>query len=348
MIGGTVTVGAFNSWSYSVLINRYFKTTNSSHKEFDFSGMGLDLDDTIEEPGATVTVQSIVAEKNVLYVFYSFRLSHEYEAQLPKRKDIYAQFFPEVSLISEDGQTELFGSAGDVAASERNPDGSFDGVMTAGIKDGSGLGGKILEFRPSGSICAGTKEYVFGVSETGGVTIECSNSASRRYSLEGITYLPAAVRDGGVTLKDGTHSAVFDSVTVSPLRISFYAADIMAASRKPTDPIVIVESLGSGWWCIMPDQYDFEWLEYMNDELELVPALEEYILLGIRTLTLVYDDGTETDVSLGSTEGRRQVGQNESGFYTRLRIDLFANFAEPVNVEGVTAIRVNGNEITMN
>ena len=347
MIGGTVTVGAFNSWSYSVLINRYFKTTNSSHKEFDFSGMGLDLDDTIEEPGATVTVQSVVAEKNVLYVFYSFRLSHEYEAQLPKRKDIYAQYFPEVSLISEDGQTELFGSAGAVSAAERNPDGSFDGVMTAGIKDGSGLDGKILEFRSRGSICAGTKEYVFGVSETGGVTIECSDSASRRYSLEGITYLPAAVRDGGVTLKDGTHSAVFDSVTVSPLRISFYAADIMAASRKPTDPIVIVECIRGGWY-IMPDQYDIEWPEYMNDELELVPALEEYELLGIRTLTLIYADGKETDVSLGSTEGRRQAEQNESGFYTRLRIDLSANFVEPVNVEGVTAIRVNGNEITMN
>ena len=79
MIGGTLTVGAFNGWNYNTLMNRYFSEWFDTKSDYDFAGQGIDINDTFVTDDYQLTVKSAVFNADSFFVFYDFRFSDALE-----------------------------------------------------------------------------------------------------------------------------------------------------------------------------------------------------------------------------------------------------------------------------
>ena len=340
LVCGTVTVGAVNNWDYIGLFNRYFRTQNADHKDFDFSGMGLDINETFQCDGYSIDIQSVVAEANALHLIYSFRLDPEYEAQLPQNGEpIYGNVLPSVRLLDAEGNYVDIGSASSRDA-EQNPDGSFDCMTTLGLNYCDDLTDKTLQLDISSEARAGAKSYLNLESETGGVTTPFQKMRNlHTYSLAGIRYLQG-VNVSDITLTDGEYTAAYDSMTLSPLRISFTRSDVEIVPVESDEPGVTVGS-GCYGWCCSPD-------EAADGDSEHAPIPPAYADTALRSVTLIYRDGTEQDVSWDFAEGTGRTKMNPETFhYDLMDIDFSADFNEPVSIENLTAIRINGIEFTL-
>ena len=362
MIGGTVTVGALNGWDYSGLFNRWFRSQDSTYEDFDFTGMGTDINDEIALEGFTVTLQSVVAEANALHVIYNCRLDPEYEAQLPQNGEkIYAICMPDIQVLDGEGNAYT----ADVEIGSRiaqNADGSFDGVQSIGLCGCQDFADKTLVINNGFWMTAGTMEYLNASPDaeprTDGVQTPLPEQLQEyTYSLDGITVLKGVTNDSGVTLSDNGAAAPFDSVSVSPLRISFRKADI------PIEPVTSPEpgvTVGSGIYGFITQFFDENGQEIIDNNIPsdvpeevpdyvlMNPTPEVYQNIGIHSLTLIYSDGTEQDAVLSSAAGSGKTKLGSSGHYDLMDIELSADFRKPVSTDNLTAIRVNGTEIPMN
>lgn len=362
MIGGTVTVGALNGWDYSGLFNRWFLSQDSAYEDFDFTGMGTDINDEIALEGFTVTLQSVVAEANALHVIYNCRLDPGYEAQLPQNgEEIYAFCMPNIQVLDEAGN----GYTADTETGNRltqNADGSFDGVQTIGLRSCQDFSDKTLVISNGFNMTAGTMDYLNAPPdaepETGGVQTPLpENLEEYTYSLAGITVLKGVTKEGGVTLSDSGKEAPFDSVSVSPLRLAFTVKDVPVTPVTTSEPGVTVGGGLYGFEAQFFDEngqeisYDSTPADIPEDVPEYVysdPTPEAYEDICIHSVTMIYRDGTEQDAVLYFAEGYGRTKLGSSGQYDRMDIEMSADFRKPVSTDNLTAIRVNGTEIPMN
>lgn len=346
MICGTVTAGALCNWQYSELLNRYFRRQNVSeaYEDFDFEHMGLDINDTIETDDCTVTMQSVIADANTLCLMYNFRLSPEYEAQLPQTGEtIYGSFMPSVRVTNADGIA--FGSGATCKDAERNADGSFDMMCSVSMENCQDYSDKILECSFVDGARAGTKAYMDLQNDTDGIYTPVSEQIDwHEYSLNGITLVPGITFEG-VTLTDGEQSAEYDSVTVSPLRITFRRYDV------PVTPATMPGVTVNGGTYCYGFLYDETYSEIAAaaDESDVLssPVPYEYNRTCLRSLSLIFSDGTEQEVDLDFGLGSGSTKLSESGQYDFMDIESFATFHRPVSLQGLTAIRINGAEVSL-
>ena len=348
MICGTVTAGALCNWQYSELLNRYFRRQNVSeaYEDFDFEHMGLDINDTIERDDCTVTMQSVIADANTLCVMYNFRLSPEYEAQLPQTGEtIYGSFAPSVRVKNADGT--IFGSRTSCKDAERNADGSFDMMCAVSMENCQDYSDKILECSFVSGARAGTKAYLNFQNDTDGIYTPASERIDwHEYSLNGITLVPGITFEG-VTLTDGEQSAEYDSVTVSPLRITFRRCDVPVTPRKEPEPGVTVNGGAYGYGFLYDETYSE--IAAAADESDVLssPVPHEYTRTCLRSLSLIFSDGTEQEVDLDFGLGSGRTKLSESGQYDCMDIESFATFHRPVSLQNLTAIRINGAEVSL-
>lgn len=346
MICGTVTAGALCNWQYSELLNRYFRRQNVSeaYEDFDFEHMGLDINDTIETDDCTVTMQSVIADANTLCLMYNFQLSPEYEAQLPQTGEtIYGSFMPSVRVTNADGIA--FGSEATCKDAERNADGSFDMMCSVSMENCQDYSDKILECSFVDGARAGTKAYMDLQNDTDGIYTPVSERIDwHEYSLNGITLVPGITFEG-VTLTDGEQSAEYDSVTVSPLRITFRRYDV------PVTPATMPGVTVNGGTYCYGFLYDETYSEIAAaaDESDALssPVPHEYTRTCLRSLSLIFSDGTEQEVDLDFGLGRGRTKLSESGQYDFMDIESFATFHRPVSLQNLTAIRINGAEVSL-
>lgn len=346
MICGTVTAGALCNWQYSELLNRYFRRQNVSeaYEDFDFEHMGLDINGTIERDDCTVTMQSVIADANTLCLMYNFRLSPEYEAQLPQTGEtIYGSFMPSVRVTNADGIA--FGSEATCKDAERNADGSFDMMCSVSMENCQDYSDKILECSFVDGARAGTKAYMDLQNDTEGIYTPVSEQIDwHEYSLNGITLVPGITFEG-VTLTDGEQSAEYDSVTVSPLRITFRRYDV------PVTPATMPGVTVNGGTYCYGFLYDETYSENAAaaDESDALssPVPYEYNRTCLRSLSLIFSDGTEQEVDLDFGLGSGSTKLSESGQYDFMDIESFATFHRPVSLQNLTAIRINGAEVSL-
>ena len=346
MICGTVTAGALCNWQYSELLNRYFRRQNVSeaYEDFDFEHMGLDINDTIETDDCTVTMQSVIADANTLCLMYNFRLSPEYEAQLPQTGEtIYGSFAPSVRVKNADGT--IFDNGTSCKDAERNADGSFDMMCAVSMENCQDYSDKILECSFVSGARAGTKAYLNFQNDTDGI---CTPTSERidwhEYSLNGITLVPGITFEG-VTLTDGEQSAEYDSVTVSPLRITFRRYDVPVTPA--TMPDVTVNGGTYGYGFLYDETYSENAAAADESDALSSPVPYEYNRTCLRSLSLIFSDGTEQEVDLDFGLGSGRTKLSESGQYDCMDIESFATFHRPVSLQNLTAIRINGAEVSL-
>ena len=362
MIGGTVTVGALNGWDYSSLFNRWFRSQDSTYEDFDFTGMGTDINEEIALDGFSMTIQSVVAEANAVHLIYNCRLDPEYEAQLPQNGEaIYAICMPDIDVRDGEGNSYSADTETGIPLTQ-NADGSFDGMQTMGLRGCQDFSDKTLVISNGFWMTAGTMDYLSAPPDTeprtDGVQTPIPEQLQEyTYSLEGITVRKGVTNDSGVTLSDNGISAPFDSVSVSPLRISFRKADVPIEPVTSSEPGVMV---GAGLYGFQSQFFDENGQEITDncmpsDVPEDVPeyaysdpAPEMYQNICIHSLTLIYSDGTEQDAVLYCAEGYGKTKLGSSGHYDLMDIEMSADFRKPVSTDHLTAIRVNGTEIPMN
>ena len=77
------------------------------------------------------------------------------------------------------------------------------------------------------------------------------------------------------------------------------------------------------------------------------PVPYEYNHTCLRSLSLIFSDGTEQEVNLDFGLGSGSTKLSESGQYDCMDIESFATFHRPVSLQNLTAIRINGAEVSL-
>ena len=73
----------------------------------------------------------------------------------------------------------------------------------------------------------------------------------------------------------------------------------------------------------------------------------EYTRTCLRSLSLIFSDGTEQEVALDFGMGCGRTKLSESGQYDCMDIESYAAFHRPVSLQNLTAIRINGAEVSL-
>lgn len=349
LVCSTFTVGAINNWNYTAVFHKYFSEKSGKKITYDFSDMGMDINESYKQNGYELKLGSVIADANSLYISYNFRLDEEYAMKLPQMNgQIYGRLLPSMHLKDADGSYIKDGITVS-RISKQNEDGSFDCVARHSIDNCSDYSDKTLVVDIGVPAYAGTLSYMQNTdtSEEGIHTPLPTSSERHMYSLNGITNIKGITNDNGIRLIDGSYSAYFDSVTVSPLGITFRCADIPVTPPESTEPNV---KIGQG-------SYGYEFTPSLCEEEEgaelgaqithYYPVPAEYRNTHLRSVTLVYRDGTELEAELENGIAIGRTKMSESGEYDLMDIYAAVDFTTPLSLDNLTAVRINGREMPM-
>lgn len=318
---GTVTVGAVNNWDYSVVFNKYFSEKSGTQSGFDFTGMGLDIGDTIGGDGFSMTIQSVMADASNLYIAYDVVLSDEINAEIAPYDDALLYICLDGRIVSPDEEYPL-NQGGASPMSVRDADGVWHAMDIIAMEFGTDLEGKQLHlgfpknFDDDGNelyeyapICI---EYGFDEEGKDGVwkTLKAPEQIDLCYDLSGITLQPGTTAPYGGTLPNDANENIFDEMTVTPFMLRF-------------------KSSGHGYGVLAAPHWGMVW---GDDRIDV-------------SFAAVYEDGTEKAlIPIGSGGGGGgsggQASRNpEGGFDWELEKDYY--FASPFPLDGLAAIRIN-------
>lgn len=322
LVFGTVTVGAVNNWDYSAVFNRYFSEKSGTETAFDFSGMGLDIGDTVEGDGFLLTVQSAVADTNNLYVAYDVALSDAVNAEIAQSEEVSLYPYLSLQIFTSDADAPypVLNQGGADLEAVRDEDGIWHGVAVIGMEHGTALDGCQLRIENSEPALDDDTAIMIQYAkpdfdEKDWIRLSAPEKIDLCYDLTGITVQQGMVRDFGQTLPNDANENVFDSVTVTPFMLKF-------------------ESTGHGYGYPAAPQWGMVW----GDDREPVE------------FTAVYADGTERVLTLyGKGAGGGTSSQSsrnpEGGYDWELTADYY--FTTPFTLDGLTEIRFNGRVITV-
>lgn len=135
---GTVSVGAATGWNYSAFFAQYFSSKSEAAVNYDFTGMGSDLDEVFETDDYKVTLNGYIADEYSVYFYYDILMKNGVTAAEPERTFANLQFKPsnQNGFASTGGFSEVI-SVGD--------DGVYHLVAREMIDNGELLAGQTLE-----------------------------------------------------------------------------------------------------------------------------------------------------------------------------------------------------------
>lgn len=350
LVCSTLTVGAINNWDYAAVFRKYFSEKSDKEISYDFSDMGIDINETYKQNGYELRLGSVIADANSLYISYHFRLDEEYESQLPQTgEQIYGRLLPEIHLKDADG---AYINEGITVSkiTKQNEDGSFDCAARHSLADCYDYSDKTLVIDIDVPAYAGTFSYMENpnISMEGVHTPMPTSSERHMYSLNGITNVKGAAVNDGIQLTDGSDSAFFDSVTVSPLGITFLRYDIQITPAKSTDPDVKIGRGTYGYEFTAPiGSNDSDHPKSDTDDEFWSPIPAEYLNTHLRSVTLIYRDGTEVSTELENGIAIGKTKMSDSGEYDLMDIYAAVDFTVPMPLEGLSAVRINDSEISI-
>ena len=323
LICGTVTVGAVNDWNYAAVFSRYFSEKSGGQVLYDFTGMGMDVGETVTGDGYTLTIQSIMADATAVYVAYDVELSDEINATIEPYGDAEMSLRLEDAVfnLDEDGVMQIYNTGGASPSPVRDADGIWHGVLVTEIEDGADLSDKQIRLKPlypsnvDGQMDPLYIAYNFPPPETyepGESMNLASEDFELCYDLSGITVQEGVTVSYGGTLPNDANENIFDEMTVTPFKLRF-----------------TLEEEGSAYDSIP------SWGRVWGDDV--IPV----------TYTAVYADGTEltreATIGSGSHMGGGTSYQPDGSWGTILRRTVY--FTSPIPMDGLTAIRINDIEV---
>ncbi len=326
---GTVTVGAANGWNYASIFTKYFSEKAGNEVVFDFTGMGMDIGQTVAGEGYDLTVQSVVADTNAVYVVYDIALHDDIRAKIERYGD--AQITGGLSaLVMQDGAEGTFSPSVHGMNAIDLGNGVYRNLLHLKMDCGTDLSGKQLELT--------TQNYPvyigYDYSEDGRNksmklwTLDSTEDAKmgRAFTsepfmicdLSGIAIQEGKSAPYGGTLPNDGNDNVFETMNVTPFQIQFlHEETIISYEAAPK----------WGTICQIDPRYE---------------AAQNV------AYTAVYADGTE--ITLQEAEGSSSAGsrrtRNEDGSY-HAKLDYRMLLASPISMDGLTAIRIGETEIPL-
>ena len=307
LICGAVTAGAAGYLDYSTLFSRYFTEKSGGQVVYDYTGMGIDIGETVVGEGFTLTVQSVLADASAVYVISDITLDADIQEMIAPYDDVQVSGGV-FACVEKEGENGTYTPSGRTFNAVPLGDGVYRSMSTQEMDFGTDLSDKQIRIYTPEHICIGYN-YADGV-DTDPLVLACPQE-QLVYDLADIAVQPGLCAAYGGTLPNDANSNIFDEMTVTPFMLRFTHEDTV--SSVGTEPR----------WGYIPG----------IDEVEVV-------------FTAVYADGTEQVIpydpfNSGGTSSR--ASSNGNGYDTLLSYERY--FSAPIPLDGLTAIRVNDIEI---
>ncbi len=308
-VGGAVTVGAANGWNYGAVFNKYFTEKSGKDVSFDYSGMGLNVGDSVTGEGFSLTVQSVMADTGNVYIAYDIALDDEIKAQIQPGGNETISLMLSPAIM--ENETKLNSWCCEMPAL-LGKDGIWHGITFIEMPDGTDLNGKQLQIRHTAD-----RFLIIGYDfDSEGVGSQIQLNApdfNLSYDLSGITVQPGMTVPYGGTLPDDANKNTFNTVTVTPFMLRFESKGTVGSMNSAPKWGMV---FGSGRTAV--------------------------------SITAVYEDGTVLALNEISDGGNAssQTYCNPDGSYGWEIVKRYC-FDTPFSMDGLTAIRINDNEIPM-
>lgn len=226
---GTVSAGALNGWDYSDLFNKHYAVINHNPTEnsYDFSGMGLDLGDSLRGKDYTVTVQSVIADSKTLYLLYDVKPDEELRKSGAVIRDCRLQVeSPYAQVISYP------------SALYKLPSGVYRGVVTMETSDSSILCSESLRVSVEGVEITGSSDDTLAAGGGSGI------DRALEIPLDGLEVQKDFCVPCSLTFPQDPKQHEFTTLTVTPMSLTIsrtepcvgYASDPTESEGVPADP----------------------------------------------------------------------------------------------------------------
>ena len=226
---GTVSAGALNGWDYSDLFNTHYAEINRTPTEnsYDFSGMGLDLGDSLRGKDYTVTVQSVIADTKTLYLLYDVIPDQNLRKSGAVIRDCRLQVeSPYAQVISYP------------SALYKLPSGVYRGVVTMETSDSSDLCSETLR------VSVGGIEIIGGAEETVTAGADSGITRALEIPLEGLAVQNDFCVPCSLIFPQDPKQHEFTNLMVTPMSLTIsrtepcvgFASDPTDSEGVPADP----------------------------------------------------------------------------------------------------------------
>ena len=311
LITGTITVGAANHWDYSEFFTNFFSEKSKSAIHYVFSGMGMDINTVIQSRDYTVNIKSLLADTENLYVAYDIMLNPELEEQISDCSDvdIIAEW---AASVKNKGGNQAFSDNILSFPAEHRDDGRYYGISCIQFDSDIEVFDKKLDIS-----LENVNIHFHNNKQTEMMTFNEIDSQQFSYDLQSITVQKGLRIPYGGTLPNDANKNIFETVSITPFMLHFQTSCEVNAA----------ESIPSMRWGIISGS---------KREKEI--------------FTAVYTDGTEREILMMHNNIGASTSLNrhfDSQHYT-YAIDKIYYIAEPISLDNLQSIRINGFEINTN
>lgn len=297
-----VTVGAFNDWNYPAVFNRYFSFKSGEPVDFDFSGMGMDIGQTFQGDGFTLTIQSLVADATAVYVTYDIDLSDENDAILAPY-DYIVLSGGLMGEIEKPGETGTYSPMIHDMNAVRDENNIYHAMLVMHMDYGTSLADKQVTFHPN------DVSAYYNYDEEGRGTMLTLPAAGEPlvYSLSDVQVQEGYTVPYGGILPNDANENLFETMDVTPFMLKFTHYENTSAYESAPK------------WGITPKMYAVD-----------------------VTYTALYADGSEVPIHIVPHEGitGNHSSRLDDGSYA-CQVEWCRYFSVPLSMDGLTAIRIN-------
>ena len=300
LLYGTITAGAVSEWDFAALFRNYFSEKSGSEISYDFSGMGLNIGESYQGEGYTLTVQGVIADTNAVYTLYEIALDESVKAQLAGSEKV------SVNMGLGGGLSDT-GGTGHHEPLIPDENGVWHGVYTAEIDYGTDLKAKTLDYYSRMIIITRENGDSIMLPQIG------DGHKLGSVSLADITVQQGIRRECSVILPDDINQVEYTSLYLTPMQLKLTRTDQLTLAQ--------INQSDSKVFPVILTQDSRTVDEIVSD-----------------SCFLIYADGSEQPVQ-GSLQCASGSTRNESGTYDA-ESGCMMIFRTPVDLEDVTAVRI--------
>ena len=303
LLCGTITVGAVSEWDFAALFRNYFSEKSGSEISYDFSGMGLNIGESYQGEGYTLTVQGVIADTNAVYTLYDIALDESIQKQIRDYKEVVVFGGLSAGVIKED-TTGTFSPVGTSDELVQDGNGIWHGVRTSLMDPGTDISDKTLEYTSTqvsviNRNADGTEADYMMLPEIG------EGYPIGTVSLADITVQKGIERECSVFLPEDRNKIEFTELCLTPMQLSLRKTGRAYDTCSAKNPLI----LGT------------------DDRIEETEAV----------YAVIYADGTELPLQ-GNRNNSSVCSLNDGGYDTVTRSSLIFNV--PIDLTDITAVRI--------
>lgn len=315
LLCGTITAGAVSDWDFAALFRKYFSDKTGTEIDYDFSGMGLDIEQSYQGEGYTLTVQGVIADTSAIYTLYEIALDESVQEQIKDYAEVVVFGGLLASVIKEDtaGTFSPVGTSDELVQDEN---GIWHGVHVSLMDPGTDISDKTLEY-------SSTQVSVFNRNADGTeaesiMLPEIGDGHS--YPIGSVSLADITVQSGieqmcSVILPEDKNKIEFTELCLTPMQLSLRNTGFTYDSNGAKNPVI----LGT-------DSRDGDGAEKA-------------------VYALIYADGTERPLQ-GKRNNSSISTLNGSGYDTVTRASIIFN--TPIDLTNVTAVRIGDTVVELN